>query len=447
MSKNLIVPQSDRAVWYQEVPRSSRAPLFGGILILLSTVVGFGTWAATAPIDGAIIAPGVFVATGQNKVVQHLEGGIIRDILVREGEMVEEGQILVSLAETQPKADLRRLMLRRVLLRVTAARLEAEAGKLVRIELPPAITDDTDPEVRVILASQQSIFDARRQKLETEVRIQEKTVASFVERVRGDAARLKSAENQLKLIDEELTGKTDLYYLGLVRKSDYFAQLRTRESIRAEITRATADIADNEARIGGTHQQIERVRAMSVQAAVEELHPIQAELKDIDERITAAESVLTRIDVKAPVRGIVIKLNYHTPGGVIRPGNDILTLLPVGDELIIEARIRPQDIDSLTKGQTAMVRLTALNQRITPMVSAQVVYVSADAIQNERNQTADNAYVTRVKLDATSVAELRNFLPSPGMPAEVYIRTGERTFFQYLMQPVTDIMARAFRES
>jgi HlyD family secretion protein len=232
-----------------------------------------------------------------------------------------------------------------------------------------------------------------------------------------------------------------------VRKGDYFGQLRTKETIKAEIMRARSDIADNAARIEGTLSQIARIRKLAIQAAVEELHPIQAELKDISERITTAQSVLKRIDVKAPVRGIVVRLNYHTAGGVVRPGNDILTLLPLGDELIIEARVRPQDIDNLNNGQSAMVRLTALNQRITPMVTGRVIYVSADAIQNDRNQSADNAYVTRVKLDTASAAELRNFLPTPGMPVEVYIRTGERTFFQYLARPITDVMSRAFRES
>lgn len=437
---------TDGDIWFQDVPRQSRRPVIGGVLMLLASVAGFGTWAATAPIDGAVIAPGTFVATGQNKVIQHLEGGIIRDILVREGEIVNEGQILIRLEETQPRADLRRLMLRRVLLMVTAARLEAEAIGDDRITLPPDIVADQDPEVGIIVDSHKMIFAARRQKLETETLIHKHSIASFSERVKAEGARLASAHAQIKLVDEELAGKADLYKRGLIRKSDYFNQLRTKETLKAEITRAESDVADNEARIRGTKQQIERVHRLAVQTAVEELHPIRAELKDIGERITAAQSVLTRIDVKAPVRGIVIKLNYHTSGGVIRPGNDILALLPLGDELLIEARVRPQDIDNLNKGQSAMVRLTALNQRTTPMVTGEVVYVSADAIQGERNN-GDNAYVTRVKLDTTSVAELRSFLPTPGMPAEVYIRTGERTFFQYLAKPITDVMTRAFRES
>jgi len=448
MSLPASTPTStERADCFAQVPRQTRGPVLGGLLVLLASVAGFGIWAATAPIDGAVIAPGTFVATGQNKIIQHLEGGIIRDILVREGEVVREGQTLVRLEETQPKADLRRLLLRRTLLLVSAARLEGEAKEQQRLTFTPELTADPDPDVRISIDSHQLIFSARRQKLDTELLIQEQSIASLRERIRAEEARYASAEAQMTLVNEELAGKSDLFKKGLVRKNDYFNLLRNREILTAEITRARSDIADNAARIEGTRQQMERIRKQGVQAAVEELHPIYAELKDINERITTARSVLTRIDVKAPVPGIVIKLNYHTSGGVIRPGNDILTLLPLGDDLIIEARIRPQDIDNLNRGQSATVRLTALNQRTTPMVMGRVIYVSADAIQNERNQNGDNAYVTRVKLDAASVAEVRNFLPTPGMPAEVYIRTGERTFFQYLVQPITDVMSRAFRET
>ncbi len=433
--------------WFEDVPRRSTGAIVGGLTVLGTAIAGFGVWAATALIDGAVIAPGTFVATGQNKVVQHLEGGIIREIMVREGEVVQEGQALLRLEETQPRAELRRLMLRRAMLMVAAARLEAEAANTDSMKVPAEFRSNIDPEIRLIIESHQAIFSARRQKLEAEVLIQQQSIASFNERVSAERARLQSAKAQSFLIDEELADKSQLFAKGLARKTEYFSLLRNRENFKAEITRATSDIADNLARIEGTRRQIERVQKLAVQVAVEELHPIRAEFKDIEERITAAQSVLGRIEVKAPVRGIVIKLNYHTAGGVIRPGNDILTLLPLGDELLIEARIRPQDIDNLNKGQTAMVRLTALNQRTTPMVTGQVVYVSADAIQNERNQASDNAYVTRVKLDLASVAVVQNFLPTPGMPAEVYIRTGERTFFQYLARPITDVMARAFRES
>jgi HlyD family secretion protein len=160
--------------------------------------------------------------------------------------------------------------------------------------------------------------------------------------------------------------------------------------------------------------------------------------------------VLDRIQITAPVKGVVVKLRYHTSGGVIEAGKNIMEILPLDAELIIEVRIRPQDIDNVKRGQTAMVRLTALSQRVTPMITGEVVYVSADALPDEKKGAAQQApsdiYVARVKLDAREVAALQNFTPTPGMPAEVFITTTERTFFEYLTQPIRDSMARAFRE-
>ena len=445
MQQSLDLVPADRT-WYQDVPRSGRKPVLMGFALLAVGVAGFGAWAATAPIEGAIVAPGVFVATSQNKIIQHLEGGIIKEILVREGDRVAKGQTLIRLDETQPKAELRRLMLRQVLLRATAARLAAEAEEKDQLVFPEDILASDNPDVKIILETQQLIFSTRKQKIIKELAVHEQSIASYQERIRGEQARLESSRTQLALIEEELAGKKRLFDQGLVRKPEYFALQRAFATVKGEIGRATAEIADNEERIRGVQEQIERVKKIAVQSALEELHGISGELRDIRERIIAAETVLSRIEVKAPVHGIVVKLNYHTPGGVVKPGNDILALLPLDDELVIEARVRPQDIDDLVSGQDATVRLTALSQRVTPMIPGKVIYVSADALPNEKGQ-GDNVYITRVKLDAAAAAAVENFVPTPGMPAEVYIRTGERTFFQYLMQPIIDTMTRAFRES
>jgi HlyD family secretion protein len=446
MSTNLIVRRDARPLWCREVPIGTRAPIVGGLAVLAFSVLGFGTWASLAPIEGAVVAPGVFVATDQNKIIQHLEGGIIRELKVREGTLVDAGETLIVLDDTQPKADLRRLQLRYALLRATAGRLKSEAEQLEKPDLPTDLMTSADPEVQLAVQSQSAIFLARRQKLLTEVAIQNQAIASFQHRIRSELARLESARAQHALIEEELKDKKRLLELGLLRRPEYFAIRRAQETVKSEITRAQADIADNEERIRGLLEQIEKARGLAIQAALEEAQPISGELKDINERITAANDVLKRMEVTAPVRGVVVKLNYNTTGGVIKPGNDIMTLLPVGEELVIQANIRPQDIESLSRGQSAMVRLTALNQRTTPMVPGKLVYVSADAIPSERRQT-DNAYIARVRLDLSELADLSKFLPTPGMPAEVFIRTGERTFFQYLMQPVLDTMARAFREA
>ncbi len=444
---NLPAQEQD---WFSEVPRSGRAPLLAGYATLFFGVFGFGAWAGTAPIDGAVVASGVFVATSQNKIVQHLEGGIIDQILIKEGQIVEEGQTLVRLKNTNALADLKRLKIRQAQLRAMDARLRSEAkGFQDLVSYPKDIAaTDLAPDVRAIMRTQNEIYKARREKLENEVAIHKQTIAAYKQRIKGNEAELNSVSQQRKIVEEELKGKQQLLKAGLVRKPEYFALKRAHANMTGEIGRRTFDVADTKERIAGTLAQIERVKNIAVQTAVEERLTIEGELKDIRERITSAESVLKRIEIKAPVRGIVVKLHYHTAGGVIGPGNSILALLPMGDELVIEARIRPEDIDIVSTGQLANVRLTALSQRVTPMVPGSVVYVSADALPNDTTRLSDdNVYVARVQLDAEEAAKIQNFLPTPGMPSEVYIKTGERTFFQYLMQPVFDSFTRAFREA
>lgn len=433
--------------WYAGIPSSARGPTIAGYAALVFGVFGFGAWASVAPIEGAVLAPGIFVATSQNKIVQHLEGGIIREILVREGELVEAGQTLMRLDETSARADLSRLLQRQAQLLAQEARLRAEAEQKPGVTFPDEIARHSAlPDLKPLFDSHVSIFHARRQKLMSEVSIQEQTIAAFGQRIAGDEARIASIKTQLRLVNEELAGKAELYQKGLIRKPEYLALQRLQANLNGEIGRLEAEVGDSRERITGAEQQIARLKHIAVQAAYEELHAASGELKDVRERIITAQSVLGRITIEAPVKGAIVKLNYHTAGGVIKPGNDILALLPLGDELVIEVQIRPQDIDNVKRGQEAIVRMSALNQRTTPMISGLVVYVSADALPNEK-KSDDNVYIARVRLDATEASKLKDFLPTPGMPAEIYIKTGERTFFEYLMQPVRDTMARAFRES
>jgi HlyD family secretion protein len=437
------------APWFAEVPRSGLSVTIAGYLVMLLGVGGFGAWAAIAPIEGAIVSPGVFVATSQNKIIQHLEGGIIREIAVREGEAVQAGQLLVRLDDTAAKAELRRLELRKAQLTATISRLKVEAFSRQVFEVPVELqhSANTDPEIQPIIDSQKSIFVARRERLLNDIAIQEHTFASFQHRMAGDDAKRKSIKEQLVFVKDELEGKTKLHDKGLIRKPEFLALKRLEANLTGEVERLQKDVMDNQERARATRVQIERLRSVAVQAAVEEVHTATGELKDVGERLNAARSVLSRLDILAPVAGTVVKLNYHTPSGVVRPGNDILALLPIGDELVIEARVRPQDIDHVKEGLSAIVRMTTMNQRVTPMIPGKVIYVSADALPNEKRASDDNIYVARIRLEAADLATIKQNNPTPGMPVEVYIKTGERTFLHYLMQPLLDTMARAFRES
>jgi HlyD family type I secretion membrane fusion protein len=433
--------------WFAQVPRSGAMQARIGYGVLAVWMVGFAAWGGTAPIEGAVVAPGLFVATTQNKIVQHLEGGIIRDILVREGERVEAGQALIRLDDTSARADAVRLEQRLAHLMAIQARLAAEATQQTNVTFPDELTRRaSDHEVRTLLASQQSVFEARFKKLEKEVAIQQTTIAGLKFGIAGDTARIVSLQTQLALIEEELDGKAPLYQQGLVRKPDYLALQRTRANLQGELKRYHSDVGQSQERIATAEEQIARARNAAVQTALEELQTVAADFRDTRERLVAARSILGRLGIIAPVAGVVVKLHYHTPGGVIRPGNNILELLPVQDEQVIEINVRPQDIDNVKQGQEAVVRLTALNQRVTPMVSGKVAYVSADALPSDKKQSPDNVYIARIDIDPESTRAIKDFVPTPGMPAEVYVKTGQRTFFEYLLRPVRDTMTRAFRE-
>jgi len=440
-----------QGTWYDSLPRSTKFPTVAGVLIMAVVVMGFGVWGNTAPIAGAVVASGVFVVTGQNKIVQHLEGGMIREIFVREGDTVEAGQILLELDDTAARAELQRLFLRRIRLSAMDARLQAEMREETDITLAPEIVGwlGKSPEVKEIVDSQQMTFTARRNNVSSDVKSIQESINALEERIRGSRVQLDAVKRQIVLLDEEIVTKDRLVQAGLVRKPELMVLQRSKANLEGEVGRIMGDIGDAKERIARALEQINGVRKTAIKTAVEQMHEVRAELADVRERMLSAKGILDRIRVTAPVSGVVVKLRYHTRGGVVEAGKNIMELLPLKDELIIEARLRPQDIDSVKHGQAAMVRLTALNQRITPMVSGEVVYLSADTLADEKKSQQvgpTDIYLVRVRLNSEESRNLPGFSPTPGMPAEVYIKTAERTFFQYLMRPIYDSFMRAFRE-
>lgn len=436
--------------WYSDVPRSSRAATIGGVVIVALTVMGFGVWGNTAPISGAVIATGVFVTTGQNKTIQHLEGGVIRQILVREGDVVTPGQLLVQLDDTSSKAELRRHLLKQMRLEAIEARLSAEAGGQSQFEFPPQLLAyQSDPDIRALMQTQRAAFTARRNNIASEIATYQKGIDGLEEKIAGSKVQLAAIQQQGQLIKEELAGKQALLERGYIRKPEVLSLQRLAANLQGEAGRITGDIGDARERIARSIEQIDGVRKSAIKLASEQLQDIGAELNDVRERIHTARGILDRSRITTPVKGTVVKLRYHTSGGVIEPGKNIMEIVSLQEELIIEARVRPQDIDKIKHSQIAAVRLTALNQRTTPMINGKVIYISADALPDERQRTptATDLYIVRVRLEPASVAAVPDFVPTPGMPAEVYIQTAERTFFEYLMQPIKDSMARAFRET
>ncbi len=441
--------------WSGRVPVSARWPIVLGLSTLVLWLGCFGVWAALAPLNGAVIAAGAFVATGQNKLVQHLEGGIIRDLAVKEGDTVEANQVLVRMDDTAANAKLRRLVLKRFRLLAMKARLESEMVGRDLFEIPRALADSlADPDVKAIVERQRVELEARRASLIAEELVLRKEVASLEESTRGYEAQMNSIRERMSLFEEELKDKNTLLQQQLVRKADVLTLRRAEASLSGDLGSLVGRIADSNERIARANQRIAHLHSAATQKAVQELREAETELDDIQEQIRAAQDVVERVEVRSPVRGIVVKRHFHTAGGVVTPGAVILELLPVQEELLIEARLNPADVVHVTVGQNALARISALNQRITPMLEAKVVYVSADVLPEQTPQTKNGQdarkdyYVVRVRLDAEDVRHrMYDFRPTPGLPADVYIKTGERTFFEYIMKPVLNSFSRAFNEA
>jgi len=272
MSKGVSV----KPEWYAEIPRSTRMPTFLGVLVLAVTAAGFGVWGHTAPIAGAVVAGGIFVATGQNKIVQHLEGGVVREILVREGDIVKAGQPLIYLDETSPRAELRRLELRRIRLLAIDARLQAEMKEQTELVFPDAIIPAAhDADVNTILESQQLTFDARRKTLESDITTIKESIKALHERIEGSKVQLAGVHEQIAFIEEEIEAKNHLLKTGLVRKPEVLLLQRARANLQGEVGRLQGEIGDAKERIARALEQIAGTKKAAIKAAVEQLHEAQ----------------------------------------------------------------------------------------------------------------------------------------------------------------------------
>ncbi|MDH4440096.1 MAG: HlyD family type I secretion periplasmic adaptor subunit [Rhizobium sp.] len=435
--------------WYSDVPRSIGTQTIIGLVLLLVTFGGFGTWALTAPLAAAVIAQGSFVATGQNKILQHLEGGIIEQILVSEGDQVVEGQALVQLDKTAAMAKKRELFLRRMRLEVTASRLTAQFETAQTLDLSKLLEQNRgDADVWEILVSQQLIFRAQRQKLSSEVGLLEQNIRALEFRELGYTRQRDASVRQLDLLREEHKAKQVLLERGVARANEVKAILRAIAEAEGQIGRLEAEIAETQAQRTKGQQEVLRAEGVFREDALEQLQAIQGERDAVREQLREAVNILDRATINSPVSGTIVRIHYHTNGGVIESGKAILEILPAGVPLIIEAQVSRNDIDSVKLGQEATIRLVALNQRTTPVITGDVFYLSADALQQSGNASSapHDVYLARINIAPSELARVPGFAPTPGMPAEVMIQTNQRTFFNYIAKPVTDSMTRAFSE-
>lgn len=424
---------------------SVHMPVLAGSAALLLFFGGFGVWASTAPIAGAAVAAGTLVVSGQNKVVQHLEGGIITDILVEEGSRIEIGAPVLVLDRTAAAANLARMTERRDTLMALEAKLLAERDSLDEIRFPQQLTDQTaDPLIVRLLEDERTDFVARLSRHRDEIGILEKKIQALEEKIIGIEAQNEAVIEQMGLMEEELQGLSGLMKDGLTTQERLLALKRARASLFGDKGENLAAIATARQDIAQTEQQIQHTRTTRQEEASKQLTQVRASLQDVENQIKAARDILNRIVVRSPISGTVIKLGVSTIGEVIQSGQKLLEILPEGAELLVEARVHPEDIDVVSVGQEASIMFGALNRRTTPVAKATVEFVSADILVDEA--TGQPYYLTRLGLSDIGEAGISILDLYPGMHVETFITTEDRTFLNYLVRPIMDSFSKAFRE-
>ena len=429
-----------------EAPTSTRRVVLAGLAVIVLTFGGFFGWAATADLSSAVIASGTVMVDSNRKAIQHLEGGIVRDILVRNGDLVRQGELLLRLDETQARASLAIVQIKLDQALAAEARLLAERDGAEAIIVPEALADRVDRQhTREILRDQESLFMARRETLRGETDIYTQRIGQIEEQIAGYRAQQESKSRQMDLINEELEAKKSLLEKGYAEKPKVLALEREAARLGGERGELIAEIGAAKTSISEARLQILQLDKDFREQVEQELRETRAQILDLRERVTAASFILDHLEVRAPEDAVVVGLQVYAPGQVVRPGQAVLELVPVDDQLIVEAKIRPVDIDNLFAGQEADVVFTAFPQRTTPRLLGSVVYVSADRFEDERSGEA--YYLARVVVSDDEAARLGVHKLQPGMPADVMIKTGERTPLDYLVQPLRDSIMKAWRET
>jgi epimerase transport system membrane fusion protein len=416
-----------------------------GLAIVAAGVTAFCAWAAVAPLSGAIIAPGYVKIDLNRKVVQHQEGGIVRAVRVRDGDRVQQGEELLVLEDVRVDAQLDLLRIQLDAERAKAARLEAERAYAANPAFPPDLMKRKgEPKVAEQLARETMLFRARRNAVETQVAVLRKQIQETGAEATALKEQLGAEERALKLQKEELAANERLLAQGFVHKVRVLTLGRAVADYEARHGEHRAELSKARQRSAELELRILSMRNAYVQTAADELKEASARIFDLEERIRPSHDAVVRQKITAPIAGEVVGLKVFTAGAVVGPRDVLMEIVPDDKRLIIEARIRPEDINHVRSGAQADVRLTAYKQRTTPLVQGEVTYVSGDRLVD--TQTGEPYYVVNIHVPARGLEEAGNLRLQAGMPAEVFIRTDERTTLDYLLAPVTSYLRRAMRE-
>lgn len=409
--------------------------MFGGV-VLFSLIVS---------ISGAVLAPGTVTVEGNYKTIQHLDGGIVTKILVKNGDLVKRGDILVKLEDTMAQANLAIVMGKLRDFLIQQERLIAERDRKPVFSLPESVKPfASDPQVKDIFATQKSLFEARRASHVGEQAVLRQRLEQVQAELSGQETELKSRRRQLQLATKELGDVEPLFAKGFANQQRLGGLQREQARMEGDVGRLFADTARSKGAIAEADLKITQSQKELTEKVVDELRKVQAQLSEVEEQRKALADKLQRVVVRAPESGRIHALAAHTEGGVIQPGTQIMQVIPDGERLVIEAQVQPQDIDKVRQGLAAAIRFPAFDARTTPRLTGKVSTVSAAELTSQQGKTYFTARIEIPPSEFQRIAAAHKLVP--GMPAEVYIETASRSMFSYFLKPLIDAMARSFRD-
>jgi HlyD family type I secretion membrane fusion protein len=446
------MPASPPALWQPadeplilDAPKPrTRIPVVLGYAVVLLFVVGLGGWAAFTPLAEAAIAGGLLKVEGTRRTVQHFEGGIVREILVRDGDRVQQGQVLLRLDQPQASQATETLRSQRWAFAAQDARLMAELAGADEILFPRDLLEATAERARDAVAGQRALFEARRVALNSQMNVLNARVDQFEAQIRSAESQREAQTRMLVLLRAEEDNTARLLSQGLARLPQLLAIQRQVAATQGNLGDIGNQIERGRAQIAEAEREMRRLRDARTQEVSTELREVRVRLAEAEERLRAAEDVSMRMDVVAPESGTVLNSRLFTLGAVVRPGDPLLDLVPLRDRIVAEVHVQPNDIEVIHPGLVAEVRLPAFKQRTVPFLHGHVIFVASDVTEDERRGLA--YYKVQIEIDEEQLRALDGVQLRPGMMVEAMIRTGERSFGRYLLQPVFDSFHRAFRE-
>ncbi|MFM9889069.1 MAG: HlyD family type I secretion periplasmic adaptor subunit [Rickettsiales bacterium] len=439
-----LLPFDESAI---DTPDHRARPMILIGLVTMFVLFGIiGTWSALMPLATGAIAPGRVVAESNRKDIQHLEGGIVKEILVHDGDAVKEGQVLIRLDNTSAQARSQQVLSQYLGAKASEARLIAERDNKPEITFPPELLaqETTNSKVKEALDTQRRLFNARREAVTGQINVNNQKIAQTGQEIRGLREQINSASRQSELLGQEITVVDGLLKTGNAVRPRLLALQRQQADIIGQRGSAQAQVSRAEQTINESKINIINVKNDFLNKVVAELKDTQTQVATLEEQARATSDVVRRIEITAPIDGLVTGSQLHTVGGVVQPGETLLSISPTNDRLVVEAHVNPQDIDVVHTGLKAQVRLTAFKTRYLRPVEGTVTTVSADRFDDPKSQ--ESYYTARIEIPQQELQDLGNIKLTPGMPAEALIVTGNRTMISYFIGPIRDSFGHAFHD-